>query len=134
MPALRRRGSRRIALEVLYEHEVSGLAVEGILERYASDAASPFAAELVSGVLERRAAVDEVISRYAEDWTIDRMPVVDRSLLRLGIFELLYLPDVPPAVTINEAVELAKKYSTEDSSRFVNGMLSRVAEREASRA
>lgn len=134
MPALRRRGSRRIALEVLYEHEVSGLAVAGILERYASDAASPFAAELVSGVLERRAAVDEVISRYAEDWTIDRMPVVDRSLLRLGIFELLYLPDVPPAVTINEAVELAKKYSTEDSSRFVNGMLSRVAEREASRA
>lgn len=134
MPALRRRGSRRIALEVLYEHEVSGLAVAGILGRYASDAASPFAAELVSGVQEHRAAVDEVISRYAEDWTIDRMPVVDRSLLRLGIFELLYLPDVPPAVTINEAVELAKKYSTEDSSRFVNGMLSRVAEREASRA
>lgn len=71
--------------------------------------------------------IDALISKYAEDWTIDRMPVIDRNLLRLGVFEILYLSDVPAAVTIDEAVELAKRYSTEDSGRFINGVLARIA-------
>ena len=77
--------------------------------------------------MAHRAELDRLIASYAEDWTIERMPVIDRNLLRLGTFELLYLDDVPAAVTINEAVELAKTFSTEDSGRFVNGILGRIA-------
>lgn len=123
----RRRGSRKIALDVLYEHEVGGLSAEEVLPRYAKDRAYDFAAELVSGVQAHLAELDALISDYAEDWTIDRMPVIDRNLLRIGLYEILHLPDIPPAVTINEAVELAKSYSTDDSGRFINGILARAA-------
>jgi N utilization substance protein B len=123
----RRRGARKIALDVLYEHDVSGGSVSEILERYDPQPAHEFAGVLVRGVVEHRVELDRLISAYAEDWTIERMPVIDRNLLRLGTFELLHLDDVPPAVTINEAVELAKTYSTEDSGRFINGILGRIA-------
>jgi len=86
-----------------------------------------FTRELVEGVEEHRAELDELIRRYADRWALERMPIVDRNLLRLGIFELLYRPDVPAPAAINEAVELAKLLSTEDSGRFVNGLLGRVA-------
>jgi transcription antitermination protein NusB len=123
----RRRGARKVALDVLYEHDVSGGAPSEILERYQLDPAHEFAGVLVRGVIEHRPELDRLIASYAEDWTIERMPVIDRNLLRLGTFELLHLDDVPAAVTINEAVELAKTYSTEDSGRFVNGILGRIA-------
>lgn len=129
----RRRGSRKIALEVLYEQDLSARPLEDILRRHAGDPSYDFAAGLVRGVLGHQAEIDALLERYAEDWRVERMPVVDRNLLRLGVFELLYLADVPAAVTINEAVELAKRYSTEDSSRFVNGILGRIAEKESSR-
>jgi N utilization substance protein B len=129
----RRRGARRIALEVLYEREVSDRPVEEILERWSLEPSFEFAAALVMGVEDRRTELDEVLSRYAHEWPVARMPAIDRNLLRLGALEILYLPDIPPAVTINEAVELAKRYSTEDSSRFVNGVLGRIAEQEATR-
>ncbi|MGH2707046.1 MAG: transcription antitermination factor NusB [Actinomycetota bacterium] len=129
----RRRGARRIALEVLYEHEVSGRAVGDILERCSMEPSFEFAGTLVRGVEERRADLDQVLSRYAHEWPVSRMPAIDRNLLRLGALEILYLPDIPPAVTINEAVELAKRYSTQNSSRFVNGVLGQIAEQEASR-
>ena len=122
----RRRGSRKLALDVLYESEVTGHPASEVLERHVSNPAAPFAAELVNGVVAHQVELDELISTWAKDWKIERMPVIDRTLLRIGIFELKHL-DIPAAVTINEAVELAKIYSTEDSSRFINGVLSGIA-------
>lgn len=81
---------------------------------------------LVDGVTAHREVIDNIISIHARDWKLDRMPVVDKNLLRIALFELHHLPDVPAPVAINEAVELAKIYSTEDSSRFVNGLLAAV--------
>lgn len=95
-------------------------------------AAISYASLLVEGVQEHAAPIDELITRYAEHWTLDRMPVVDRNLLRVAVFELLWMPDVPTAVVVNEAVELAKSLSTEDSGRFINGLLGRLAQSEIS--
>ena len=83
---------------------------------------------LVEGVQEHQADIDALIARYADRWAIERMPVIDRTLLRIGVFELLWRDDIPTAVAINEAVELAKSLSTDESGRFVNGLLGRVAE------
>jgi N utilization substance protein B len=83
--------------------------------------------DLVTGVDGHRDRIDELISRHAIDWTLDRMPAVDRNILRLGTYELLERPDVPLGAVISEAVELAKRYSTDESGRFVNGMLASIA-------
>lgn len=98
-----------------------------ILQRYCDNPGFAFASELVKGVAEHAAELDELISGHAKDWTIERMPVIDRNLLRMALFEMLYLDEVPAPVAINEAVELAKIYSTEDSSRFVNGLLGSIS-------
>jgi N utilization substance protein B len=82
--------------------------------------------ELVEGVQSHRASIDEILARYAEGWTVARMPGVDRAVLRLGLYELLWRDDVPDAVVIDEAVELAKTLSTDESPRFVNGVLARA--------
>ncbi|MGH2768416.1 MAG: transcription antitermination factor NusB [Actinomycetota bacterium] len=129
----RRRGVRKMALEMLYERDVAGIPLEELLESHSGDPASERAGGLVRGVEERREDIDRLITAYAHAWSVPRMPVIDRNLLRLAILELLYLADVPPAVVINEAVELAKRYSTEDSSRFVNGVLGRILDQEKSR-
>lgn len=91
-------------------------------------AAEEFTLALVNGVTEHRTALDALIAAYARDWTLERMPVVDRNILRVAIYELHHT-DVPPAVAINEAVELAKDLSTDDSGRFINGILSRAVKR-----
>ena len=122
-----RRGSRKLALDVLYEHEVRNLPTGEILQRYTTNPGYQFAAELVRGVSDHASELDELISRHAKDWSIERMPMIDRNLLRMALFEMLYLKDVPAPVAINEAVELAKIYSTDDSSRFVNGLLGSVS-------
>lgn len=85
-----------------------------------------FATQLVRGVSENMAELDALIDRYSLNWEIDRMPVIDRNILRLGMYELIYRDDIPPKVAINEAVELANKFSTPDSKKFVNGILDRV--------
>jgi N utilization substance protein B len=121
----RRRAARKIALEALYEHDVAGRPTAEILDRYPSDATHDYAVRLVQGVGEHGEEIDGLISRVAEDWTMARMPPIDRNLLRLGVLELVHL-GVPAGVAINEAVELAKQYSTADSGRFVNGILSRI--------
>ncbi len=87
-----------------------------------------YAREIVDGVNDHRDEIDELISSYAQGWTIDRMPNVDRAVLRLASWELLHNAEIPSAVAIDEAVELAKEYSTEDSSRFVNGVLAKIAQ------
>ena len=89
---------------------------------------SEYAESLVRGVMENRADIDELLASTSENWSVDRMPVVDRALLRLAVYEMVYVDEVPVSVAINEAVELAKAYGGEDeSSRFVNGVLGRIA-------
>ncbi len=85
-----------------------------------------FATELIRGVIERRDELDERIRKYARNWDLKRMAIVDRNIMRLAIYEMLYRLDIPPVVSINEAVDIAKRYSTDDSGKFVNGILDQV--------
>jgi len=87
-----------------------------------------FTKDLVEGVDINRRKIDELIATYSQGWDMDRMPVIDRNILRLAIFEILWSPDVPQAVAINEAIELAQTLSTDESSKYVNGVLSKVVE------
>ena len=123
---LDRVAARERALGLLYEAEIRSVSPIELLDGLPI-APDPFAIFLVSGVAERRDEIDAELSRVSFGWGLDRMPALDRAVLRIGTFELLDCPDVPVAVIINEAVELAKRFSTEDSSRFVNGVLSRLA-------
>ncbi len=128
-----RRLERRQALDVLYQADVTGrdpLAVLADWETSGREIA-PFARELVEGVAAHMAELDELLGRSSEGWTVERMPSVDRTILRLACFELLHREDVPTAVAIDEAVEAAKALSTEDSSRFVNGVLGKIAREKA---
>jgi len=122
-----RRQARELALSLLYEADTKDAAPADVLAEFPIDP-DPFAADLVSGVGEHQDEIDELIRRFAKDWTLERMPVVDRNVRRVGVYELLQRPDVPTAAVISEAVELAGRYSTEESGRFVNGMLGRIAE------
>jgi N utilization substance protein B len=122
-----RREARERALSLLYEADAKECSPADVLAALPVEP-DPYAADVVAGVGEHQAEIDRIISAFAKDWSIDRMPVIDRTLLRMAIFELLHRPDVPTGAVISEAVELAKLYSTDDSSRFVNGMLGRVAE------
>ncbi len=128
-PALsveRRREARERALALLYEAETKAVSPSEVLESLPVPP-DPFAADLVRGVGEVSDELDARIGAVARGWTVARMPAIDRALLRVGCYELLYEPDTPTAVIINEAVELAGRFSTDDSSRFVNGVLSKLA-------
>ncbi len=122
-----RRQARERALSLLYEAETKDVAPGAVLAALPVEPA-PYAADVVAGVGEHLDELDKWIASYARDWTIDRMPALDRALLRMGVFELIYRPDVPTGAIISEAVELAQRFSTDESSRFVNGMLARIAE------
>jgi transcription antitermination protein NusB len=120
---------RKRALDVLFEAELRELPVLDLLAERMSLGEPPvsdYAASLVRGVVVHRDRIDELIAAHAEGWTLDRMPAVDRNILRLGIFELFWEDDVPDAVAISEAVELARDLSTEASPAFVNGILARL--------
>jgi N utilization substance protein B len=122
-----RRGARERALGLLYEAESKGCSGAEVLSGLPV-APDEFASDLVRAVDEHRARIDEVLTEFAKGWTLARMPALDRAALRMGTAELLSRPDVPTAVVLNETVELAKRFSTDDSGRFVNGLLARVAE------
>jgi transcription antitermination protein NusB len=124
-----RRKARKRALDVLFESELRGDAPGATLAARLQRADPPvpeYTVELVEGVLAHRDRLDELLSTYSEGWVLERMPGVDRNLLRLGLFELLYRPDVPDGVAMSEAVELAEELSTDESPRFVNGLLGRI--------
>ncbi|MDP9404619.1 MAG: transcription antitermination factor NusB [Actinomycetota bacterium] len=121
-----RREARERALSLLYEAEAKDVAGETVLADLPLEA-EPFVAELVRGVGQHLVRIDELVERFAIDWDVERMPAIDRHVLRLAIYELLERPDVPVGAVISEAVELAKRYSTDDSGRFVNGVLASVA-------
>ncbi len=122
---------REWALQFLYQSEFAGQTRPEDLGRFwshfqKSSKVPPYLKELVEGVASHLEELDALIVRYSEHWRLERMEVVDRNLLRLAIFELIYRPAIPPKVVINEAVELAKRYSTEASGAFVNAILDRV--------
>ena len=128
----RRRKARELALQFLYQLEQNGASDPGPFEadfwaRHPADAeAREFAASLVHGAKRQQSEIDKHIAQYAEHWDLDRMAVVDRNILRLGTYELLFEPAVPGKVAINEAIEIAKKFGTSESSRFINGVLDRI--------
>jgi N utilization substance protein B len=121
-----RREARERALALLYEAEAKACTPADVLDALPLPA-EPFAAELVVGVSDHQGEIDELLGSYARGWTLARMPAVDRNVLRLATYELLHRPDVPTGAVISEAVELAQHYSTDESGRFVNGMLGAIA-------
>jgi len=121
-----RRRSRERALELCYEAEAKGLSPEELLAELPV-APESYAVRLATGVSREAARIDALISAHATGWAIERMPNVDRAVLRIAVYELVAEPGVPVAVVIDEAVELAKQFSTEDSGRYVNGVLAAVA-------
>ena len=124
--------ARASALALLYSSDIAEEDVASIVEagHYPDDELDlpPYAEDLARGVADHLATIDDYLARTSENWSLDRMPVVDRAILRLAAYEMIFVDDVPVSVTINEAVELAKAYGGEDdSSRFVNGVLGRIA-------
>ncbi|MCK4513433.1 transcription antitermination factor NusB [bacterium] len=124
----RRREGRELALKLLYREELTGIqegSIPGLDE--ARERALVFSTALVEGVREHLTEIDKAIAAASEHWEIGRMGAVDRTILRIGVFELLFLPDNPVAVVINEAVGIARKYSSDECGRFVNGVLDHIA-------
>jgi transcription antitermination factor NusB len=127
--------SRELALQFLYQVDVRGaesredldsFLAEALEEKPGSEEVTAYAIRLVDGVLAHRTAIDGLLRDAAKNWDLERMAVVDRNVLRIGCYELLHEPDVPVKVAINEAIELGKRYSTESSGAFVNGILDRI--------
>lgn len=126
--------ARKRALDVLYSAEVRGISplttlAEGSMAEGASGAGAqpnPYTATLVEGVVEHLTRIDELLTTYSHGWALDRMPAVDRNILRIAVYELLWRDDVPEAVAIDEAVNLARSLSTDESPAFVNGLLARI--------
>ncbi len=122
--------ARKRALDLIFAAEAQGLSAHDLLDAQLEAGEGPsneYTVELVRGVNEYAARLDELISTYAEGWSLDRLPAVDRNVLRLGIYELLYVDDVPDAVAVSEAVNLARDLSTDESPGFVNGVLASVS-------
>ena len=118
--------ARKRALDILFASELRGEAPVEALERAIAEGEGPtndYTGVLVRGVVEHQARLDELLSRYAEGWTLERMPTVDRNVLRLGLWEMLYADDVPDAVAVSEAMALVRDLSTDESPAFVNGVL-----------
>ena len=127
--------ARKRALDILFQSDIRGDDLSTTLAAEAKRAASEpsresswlYAREIVDGVIDNREEIDEHITTFSKDWSLARMPAVDRAVLRLATWEILYNDEVPTAVAIDEAVELAKEFSTDDSGAFVHGVLARIA-------
>jgi N utilization substance protein B len=128
----KRRHARELAAQFLYQHEISGGSVDEALSFFwqtqteVPDSVRSFAEELIRGTTEKRAEIDEKIKKYTEHWELPRIAAVDRNILRLAMYEMMFRDDIPPVVSINEAVDIAKKFSTSESGAFVNGILDRL--------
>ncbi len=157
----KRRRAREMAMQMLYQHELGGSSLEQIfsafdLSEYLKDSESAadsessappqqailtraersfgYARRLVEGTLQNCTAIDELIREYAENWRLERMPTIDRNILRLAIYEMLHESSVPKVVIVDEAIELAKKFGSENSGRFVNGLLDGVLQSQSDTA
>ncbi|MFC1675356.1 transcription antitermination factor NusB [Candidatus Omnitrophota bacterium] len=130
----KRTKARELALQILYQADVTRSGYDQVLKSFwesgehdqAGDEVKDFTVSLVKGVADNLKDIDAKIKEYAANWQLERMAFIDRNILRLGAYELLLRDDIPPKVSINEAVELAKKYSAQESSKFVNGILDKV--------
>ncbi|WEG10509.1 transcription antitermination factor NusB [Microbacterium horticulturae] len=126
--------ARRRAMDILFQSDVRGEQLATILAAEAKRAATEpareaswlYAREIVDGVIDNQGEIDEQITTFAKDWSLERMPAVDRALLRIGAWEILFNDEVPTAVAIDEAVELAKEFSTDESGSFIHGVLARI--------
>jgi N utilization substance protein B len=127
----KRRKSRELALQVLYHWDVTGQDAAKTLSQL-QEHFSPgpgkdeFAERIVLGVLNHREEIDQLIEKVSENWRLDRMTVIDRNLLRLATFELRFCDDIPPKVALNEAIDLGKRFGSEESGSFINGVLDRI--------
>jgi transcription antitermination protein NusB len=134
-----RRRSREVALQILYRMDMTNSSPEEAIPLHyelmlsgkdiheqPSLLVSPFAEHLVRGVHLHRDEIDQIIVSASENWRLDRMSIVDRNILRIALFEMLYCPDVPPKASINEAIDIGKKFGSEDSGSFINGVLDHV--------
>jgi transcription antitermination protein NusB len=134
--------ARKRALDVLYSAEVRGVPATDVLAQAplaegsarSAPALNPYVRTLVTGVVEHQSRIDSLIGQYSSGWELDRLPAVDRNVLRLGVYELLWEPEVPGAVVIDEAVELVRSLSTDSSPGFVNGLLGRILDLRANLA
>jgi N utilization substance protein B len=127
--------ARKRALDLLYASDLRGESAVEALERAVETGegpTNPYTAELVRGVVDHQPRIDEVLAEYSEGWTLDRMPAVDRNVLRLGVYELLYADAVPDAVAVSEAMALVRDLSTDESPQFVNGILGAVLRNKSS--
>jgi N utilization substance protein B len=121
--------ARKRALDVLFSAELRGESPVEALQRVTTDGPAPtndYTGVLVRGVAEHQARIDALLSQYSKDWTLERMPTVDRNVLRLGVYELVWAEDVPDQVAVSEATELVRELSTDDSPTFVSGLLSAI--------
>jgi len=129
---MKRRRAREYALQMLFQLDLTDTkSNDDLLKDFwenidEENELKEFANEIIRGTRENIDAIDEIIKKVAEHWSIERMAIVDRNILRAATYELLYRPDIPPSVTIDEAIEISKKYSTEDSASFINGILDKI--------
>jgi len=126
-----RRQSRIVAMQMLYQIQLTNAPVPAVMEQFwqshdPSEKLRPFAVELVEGTTSHLEVIDELLQNTSKNWKLHRMPIVDLSILRCAAYEILYLSDIDPATSINEAIEIAKMYSTPDSSKFINGVLDNI--------
>ncbi|MBM4120188.1 MAG: transcription antitermination factor NusB [Nitrospira sp.] len=125
-----RRQSRICALQLLFQWDIHHSTEHWLADYWTQHPAVPevreFAEQLVEGVMDRQKELDALIGKLATNWKVPRMPIVDRSILRMGLYELLWLPDVPAKVTVSEAIELAKQFADDETRKFVNGILDKV--------
>ncbi|MBN1521558.1 MAG: transcription antitermination factor NusB [Candidatus Aureabacteria bacterium] len=126
----KRRKAREIVLRLLYSIEINPKAPQEALEDYCLvqgvDSVDPFTADHFKGIIKEKDKIDGYIKAYAQNWKIERIALIDKNIMRIAIYEMLTMPDIPRVVSINEAVDIAKKYSTKDSGKFVNGILDKI--------
>ncbi len=131
MTVIDRRQARRLALELLYGREITGFSLKRLAkDRLQDPEAEPlaeFCGLLLRGIEKYQERIDRTIDEYAQNWALERLPLIDRNILRMAIYEMIYEPTIPISVSINEAVELSKEYGSADSSKFVNGVLGQLA-------
>ena len=130
----KRTRAREYALQILYEHDMTHAPISEIWDRFwtgkTGSEIKSYTEKLVKGTEAKLESIDKIIERFAEHWEMKRMAYVDRNILRLATYEIMYLEEIPVKVAINEAVELAKRYGESDSSKFVNGILDKIAKTE----
>jgi N utilization substance protein B len=126
-----RRSSRELAMQALFYMDINGEYSEPMIARFCqvfppSKKSDPFFHQILSGVIEKRLEIDTVIERFSSNWKMNRMACVDRNIMRIAVYEIMYCQDIPPKVSINEAIDIGKKYGTEDSGAFINGILDSI--------